>query len=111
MTAQILRSALLSEHGIPHCFSTRVGGVSSGIFASLNLGNPSDLPASQRDPAANIRENFARILAAMGCDGRTITEIHQVHGGAVHIVPNPPPDSPPIPSSADPKADAVVCDD
>jgi YfiH family protein len=39
------------------------------------------------------------------------TEIHQVHGGAVHIVPNPPPGSPPIPSSPDPKADAVVCDD
>jgi YfiH family protein len=83
MTAHILTSHVLTRHGIPHCFSTRIGGVSAGIFDSLNLGNPSELPAERRDPPANIGENFRRIFAAMGCEGRVLAEVHQVHGVAV----------------------------
>ena len=30
MTAHVLSSKLLAEHGIPHGFSTRIGGVSTG---------------------------------------------------------------------------------
>jgi polyphenol oxidase len=101
MTAYILTSRLLSE--IPHAFSTRVGGISEGFFRSLNLGNPSDLPLDQRDPPSNIRENFRRILAAMGCEGRMPTEVHQVHGCAVHDAS--------APGTPDPKADAVFSDD
>lgn len=103
MTAHILTTRLLS--GIPHAFSTRVGGVSEGIFRSLNLGNPSDLPAERRDPPSNIRENFRRILAAMGCEGRMLTEVHQVHGCAVHDAAGSKPGSP------DAKADAVFTDE
>jgi purine-nucleoside/S-methyl-5'-thioadenosine phosphorylase / adenosine deaminase len=104
--AQVLTSEVLAAAGIPHCFSTRLGGVSLGMFESLNLGNPSELPREQRDPLQNIRENFRRILAAIGCEGRIVTEVHQVHGGAVHAAlrggSNPEPD---------PKADAIVSDD
>ena len=75
MTARVLTSPLLASLGVPHCFSTRVGGVSAGVFGSLNLGNPSDIPREQRDPPENIRENFRRILAAMRCEGRTIAEV------------------------------------
>lgn len=103
MSAHVLTSRLLS--GIPHAFSTRVGGVSEGIFRSLNLGNPSDLPREQRDPPPNIRENFRRILAAMGCEGRVLTEVHQVHGCAVHHAAASTPGGP------DPKADAVFTDE
>jgi len=111
MTAHVLHSDLLAAHGIPHGFSTRVGGVSGGVFESLNLGNPSELPAAERDPARHIQENYRRILEAMGCAGRTVTEVHQVHGGAVHVVANPPPGCPaPLPGP-DPKADAVITDD
>ena len=55
-----LHSALLTGLGVPHAFSTRRGGYSSGIFASLNFGNPGELPADRRDPAANIHKNWRR---------------------------------------------------
>jgi YfiH family protein len=100
--AHVLTSPVLA--GIPHCFSTRVGGVSSGIFDSLNLGNPSDLPMEQRDPPANIRENFRRIFVAMGCEGRALGEVHQVHGGVIAWADAER-------SGPDPKADAILTDD
>ena len=109
MTARVLTSPLLTSLGVPHCFSTRVGGVSAGNFESLNLGNPSELPREQRDPPANIRENFRRILAAMGCAGRAIAEVHQVHGADVAWTSSPC--APPTPASPDPKADAILTDD
>ncbi len=108
MTAVVITSPLLASRGIPHCFSTRQGGVSTGMFSSLNLGNPGDLPVDQRDPASNIRENFRRILAAIGCEGRTLAEVHQVHGGAVAWAPGPHPSADRAP---DPKADALLTGD
>jgi YfiH family protein len=101
-----IRSNVLDR--VPHAFSTRVGGVSGGMFASLNFGNPGDLPAELRDPPANIAENFARLTRAMGpaAQGRTIRQVHQVHGDAVVVIrPGQPwPER-------DPQADAMVSDD
>jgi YfiH family protein len=106
--AQVLRSRVLAEIGVPHAFSTRVGGVSVGVFASLNLGNPSDLRAEDRDPPGNIRENYARVLEAAGCPGRALVEVHQVHGAAVHIVRR---DGFAHAGPSDIRADAIVSDD
>ena len=36
----------------PHCFTTRLGGVSTGIFDSLNLS------LSRGDDPANVVENY-----------------------------------------------------
>jgi YfiH family protein len=99
----LLTSPLLTAAGIPHAFSTRIGGVSAAPFDSLNLGNPSELPRDKRDPPENIRENFRRILAGIGCEDRTLTEVHQVHAAAVHVA-GPVTDE----RSPDPKADAIV---
>ncbi len=41
---------------VPHCFTTRLGGVSSGVYASLNLG------MHRGDTPENVAENY-RILA------------------------------------------------
>jgi YfiH family protein len=101
----LLTSPLLAAAGIRHAFSTRIGGVSAAPFESLNLGNPSDLPREKRDPPQNIRENFRRILTAIGCEGRTLTEVHQVHAAAVHIAGPVTSDAD---RSSDPKADALV---
>ena len=60
-------SPLLREAGVPHAFSTRKGGVSSGPFDSLNLGNPG---GEIRDERANIAENYTRLLDAAGLSGR-----------------------------------------
>jgi len=63
-----------------HGFSTRWGGVSTGIFSSLNLA-----PARGDNPDA-VRENYRRLTAAVGVDGSSIALTRQVHGRQVRIV-------------------------
>lgn len=82
----LLVSGVLMRIGVPHAFTTRNGGVSSGLFASLNFGNPGDLPAAERDPLVNIAENFQRVTGQIGTGGRELVQVHQVHGAAVHVV-------------------------
>lgn len=45
---------------IKHCFTTRLGGVSSGVFSSLNLS------FTRGDRECDVRENFARVAKGMG---------------------------------------------
>ena len=104
----LLTSSLLTSCGIPHAFTTRLGGFSTGIFDSLNFGNPSDLPADRRDPAARIALNKDAALRAVGMAGREFVEVHQVHGDGVHVVRAGGP------AHAGPettRADAIVSDD
>jgi polyphenol oxidase len=105
--AVILRSSLLEACGIPHAFSTRIGGISEGPFATLNFGNPN--PCDRRDPPENIRENFRRLLAAAGIEPtREIVEVHQVHGADVHEVH---PDAPAHPGPSSTRADSILTSD
>ena len=66
--------------GAAHGFSTRLGGVSQGMWASLNLG------VSRGDDPDHVRENYRRFFAAIGADGSHIAMTHQVHGGAVRTI-------------------------
>ena len=78
------RSPRLERLGIDgHGFSTRLGGVSAGPFASLNLGHAA---TGRRDEPANVEQNWRRFLAAarLGSDGRR-HEVEQVHGAAVAL--------------------------
>lgn len=62
--------------GIAHGFFTRVGGVSGGLYASLNVGFGSD------DAAENVRRNRERALSAL--DGaQALNTVYQIHGAAV----------------------------
>ncbi len=65
----------------PHGFSTRLGGVSRGVYESLNLG----LAASLADDPENVRENWAIFGRAVGIDTERFVHGHQVHGRCVHI--------------------------
>jgi YfiH family protein len=58
-------------------FSTRVGGVSEGDFASLNLGILTE------DDPARVVENRARLCDAVGADPDGATMAWQRHGGTV----------------------------
>ncbi len=72
--------AFLTAPNIPfvHGFTTRRGGVSRGIFASLNLGeNLGDEPEA-------VRENYRRLRAALGI--RKLCFTKQVHGNTVRYV-------------------------
>lgn len=66
--------------GAAHGFSTRLGGVSGGMWASLNLG------VSRGDDPDHVRENYRRFLAAIGAEGNVMALSHQVHGGTVRTV-------------------------
>lgn len=106
--AVVERSPLLLERGVGHAFATRLGGVSSGVYASLNFGSPMDLPDAQRDPAANVRANYARLLEAAGLAGRAVVEVHQVHGCGVHVAGGVAGVGGGGRGGASPKADAIV---
>lgn len=73
-------SPVLERAGIPHGFTTRLGGVSEGIFSSLNLG------ANRGDDPARVRENYRRVCAALGVDGGKLVFSSQVHGDVVRAV-------------------------
>lgn len=68
--------------GVTLAFTERTGGVSTGPFATLDLGE-----RNEDDPAA-VAENRRRVLAALGassCAARLICP-HQVHGDRVVCV-------------------------
>jgi len=63
-----------------HCFTTRYGGVSTGVLESMNLGeNRGDLPE-------NVIENYRRLKEATGVDTDRLCFTKQVHGKEVRIV-------------------------
>jgi hypothetical protein len=59
-------------------FSTRVGGVSEGRFASLNVGLLTD------DDPDKVRENRRRLCAQTEADVKRLAMNRQVHGALVH---------------------------
>ena len=81
--------------GVKHGFFGREGGVSSGIYASLNAGTGSN------DDPANVLENRARIAAAFGIDRDHLTGVHQVHSPDAVFIDAPWP-------GERPRADALV---
>ncbi len=64
----------------PHGFSTRCGGVSTGIFGSLNLG------MNRGDKEESVKENYKRFFAACGIETESFVCGKQVHGKNVMIV-------------------------
>ncbi len=81
--------------GVKHAFFGREGGVSTGIYASLNAGT-----GSRDDPAA-IAENRRRIAAAFGAPPMRLLGVHQVHSPVAVLVSEPWP-------GERPHADALV---
>ena len=84
-----------ASHAVPHwrpgtpdpvallAFSTRRGGVSTAPFESLNLGR------STVDDPANVAENRARLLGALGTPPDRLATAGQVHGTRVVEVTAP----------------------
>ncbi len=73
---RVLKSKLLTcRHG----FSTRLGGVSQGIFKSLNLG------ANRGDNPENVEENWRRFCQALDIGTARTIHGHQSHGTTVRI--------------------------
>ena len=95
--AGMVRAPLLTElRGIRHAFFTRQGGVSERVYASLNGG-----PGSA-DAPARVKENRARMAAALGVEPGRLLTAYQIHSPDVVIVERP------WPPQERPRADAIV---
>lgn len=93
----IVQSGALSAlEGFAHGFGTRQGGVSSGIYATLNCG------IGSKDEPGLVAENRTRLAASIGAEPSSLITPYQTHS-AVAVAA----DSPWERGSA-PKADAVV---
>jgi polyphenol oxidase len=91
-----LDSPLLSAiPGLRHAFSTREGGVSGGVYESLNGGLGSN------DDPAHVAENRRRMAAQIGVAPEHFLSVHQIHSPDVVVATGPWPGD-------KPRADALV---
>jgi purine-nucleoside/S-methyl-5'-thioadenosine phosphorylase / adenosine deaminase len=93
---KLCASSLSAIDGVRHGFFTRLGGVSGGLYASLNCG-----PGS-RDEAANVVENRARVAEILGAKPDRLLSVSQQHS-ADAITAKRPWDAAKLP-----EADAIV---
>src|SRR5439155_17351829 len=96
ITLSALDSAPGGDAGIRHAFFTREGGVSQGLFASLNCGFGS------RDDPARVEENRAIATAQLALPAERLVTCHQIHGTATITVERP------WERAANPRADGMV---
>lgn len=72
---------LVSEGiSVPHGFTTRLGGVSTGYLESLNIG------MHRGDTPENVAKNYEILGSALGFDPKKIVLSHQVHENTVRVV-------------------------
>jgi hypothetical protein len=88
--------SLAERPGIRHAFFTRQGGVSEGIYESLNAGTGS------HDAPQRVAENRSRMAAALGVGPKRLLTAHQIHSPDVVIADAA------WPADRRPRADAVV---
>src|SRR5260370_35764045 len=92
-----LASPLLSAiPGLRHAFFTREGGVSDGIYQSLNGG------LGSKDDPAKVAENRRRMAEQVGVTPQHFLSVHQTHSPDVVVA------SGPRQSKSRPLADAIV---
>lgn len=93
---KVQAASLTSIPGVRHGFFTRQGGVSTGIYASLNCG-----PGSRDDPA-HVAENRARVAEVLGTEPPRLLTASQKHS-AVAVAADKP-----WKNGKAPEADAIV---
>src|SRR5689334_23755862 len=76
-------SLLAAVPGLRHAFFTREGGVSEGVYASLNGGLGSS------DDPARVRENRRRMTEQFGFPPEALVSLYQVHSATAIAVERP----------------------
>ena len=92
----VTSSTLSALAGVRHAFFTRAGGVSSGIYASLNGG------VGSKDDPSHVAENRARMAKTLGVAPENFITAYQIHSPDVIVAEKP------WRADARPKGDAVV---
>src|SRR5262245_53047818 len=82
--------------GIRHAFFTRAGGVSDGVYTSLNGG------VGSNDAPAKVAENRARMAANLGVAPDRLITAYQIHSPQVVVAERP------WTHGDRPRADAIV---
>ncbi|HEY1562551.1 MAG TPA: peptidoglycan editing factor PgeF [Caulobacteraceae bacterium] len=95
MTPALASPLLAAMAGVRHGFFTRQGGVSTGVFSSLNVG------VGSSDEATAVAENRRRAAAAFGVGPERLTTCYQVHSARVVTADRPS-------GGGRPQADGVV---
>ncbi|MDP1738074.1 MAG: peptidoglycan editing factor PgeF [Caulobacter sp.] len=80
----VLQSGLLAGlPGVKHAFFTRRGGVSKGIYESLNVGRGSG------DDAGDVQENRRRAAAWFGAEPDALNTCYQIHSATAVTAEEP----------------------
>lgn len=87
---------LAAVSGIRHAFFTREGGVSKGLYESLNAG------VGSGDDPAKVTENRARMAQAVGVTPARLLTAYQIHSPDVVVAETP------WTAETRPRADAIV---
>jgi YfiH family protein len=80
---QALTAEFLRLPGIRHGFFTRVGGVSEGVYASLNGG------VGSRDSPEAVAENRSRAAVALGVTPERLAVPYQIHSADAAAISEP----------------------
>lgn len=80
---KVLAPALAAFPRVHHAFFTREGGVSAGIYASLNGGQGS------KDDPAHVKENRRRMAASLEVSDTHLVSCYQVHSAEVVVAGKP----------------------
>jgi polyphenol oxidase len=91
-----IEATSLALTGIRHAFFTRAGGVSSGLYATLNGG------VGSQDDAGKVVENRARMAAALAVEPQRLLTAYQTHSPKVVVAEAP------WTTENRPQADAIV---
>ncbi len=92
----MIQAKTLALTGIRHAFFTREGGVSGGLYSSLNGG------VGSRDSLDHVAENRARMAAALAVHPDCLLTAYQIHSPSVVIADAP------WTTAERPRADAIV---
>jgi polyphenol oxidase len=92
----MLQSKPLAVPHVRHAFFTREGGVSAGLYASLNGGQGS------ADDPRNVAENRRRMAAALHVADGHLVSCYQIHSAAAVVA------TAPWTRATAPRADAIV---
>ena len=99
---RVLAWPALDGLGAEAIVTTRDGGVSAGVYATLNLS------FSVGDEPGNVVENRRRAAAAIGADLGDLVFARQVHGAAVRVVTGADRGGAAVPGGTVGDADALV---
>lgn len=92
----MLTAPTLALAGIRHAFFTRQGGVSTGLYASLNGG------IGSADSIANVEKNRDLMATALGVEADRLVSAFQIHSPQVIVATEP------WPAALRPHADGIV---